>query len=309
MVAELVTAATAYEVSPRLYALPVSRPSEAYGAESILGTDALREWLRRELSQLDRALLPDEREAIDTLRDIWQSGYVQRTWGDLRFVVDKPQARHLLDLCAGNAIIGLVLEGEGGTIDLFGRSIALGREQLLFFQARMANQGSVRALAGGVISDDAPISLHFVPGVNYAAEGKYFDLPRLLAPSERNKSEEMGELTNHRPGEWHLYPSQPLRSPVELAPSIEKRPSGWRLEVSDRVRAKFHQLDCDERAAVLALLWGAQRRGGRDFLAQRAARVGDGAASKYVLSPTPDLRLIFRPLAENTLLLTEFRDR
>lgn len=298
-----------------LHALHVTRQGETYAPDSIIGGDSLRAWLREELRHLDRPLAADEREVIATLRDIWQSRRVQRTWSDLHFPVAVTIARQILDDCTGDAVIGLGLEGEGGSLQLFDRSIGLGRERLLFFQVCLANQRAVRAFLGTQPRDDAAIDLYFVPGANESVEADYFDPPRLLDPLSTETSALTNDKTSamdqedtpgdYRPGRWRILTTPPLLAPVEIAPTPEKVFSGWRLEVPDRVNAKLNQLELDERAAVLDFLWSLQRRGGRKFLDQHTVRAGDGSATIYLLSPTPDLRIILRPISESTLLVAE----
>lgn len=306
----MVAAAKIFDGPLHLRALPIPDPRRLDEVESIPGGDALGTWLRAQLVNRDRQLTRDDRQTIATLRDIWEQRRVQRTWADLHFGVDARLAQQILDDCAGDIVIGLVLEGQGDTLELFGRRIFLGRERLRFFQARLTNQSAIRAMLG---AGRTPIVLRFDPDVNDIVESTYFDLPQLLAPmddAELPPSAHDGPLNpedyaHYRPGRWRILTTSPLRAPAELAPTDELSPSGWRLEVPDRIQAKLQQLDHDERAATLMLLWGAQQRGGREFLAHRAARVEGATPEYYVLSPTADLRLVLRPVAEKTLKVLE----
>lgn len=306
---------TSFEFSSRPYPLPAVGSGEDYDIDAIAGTDNLRAWLRQKLASIDRPLTRIERKALATLQDIWQSGRVRRTWADLHFPVTARLARGILADCAGDAVIGLFLEGQDGTLELFGRYIALGRERLLFFQARLMKQGSLRATLGAQRSDDATVMLHFASGENNAVESTYFDMPSLLdqSPADALSADVLDSTgegrpqapIDYRPGRWRILTTPPLRAPVELAPTDELVPSGWRLEVPDRVLTKLQQLDADERVAVLNLLWGLQRRGGREFLDHRSARADTDPESPYVMTPTPELRVILRPLTESTLTVAE----
>ncbi len=315
MTAALAGETTSVSISSHLYALPRSGSGEAYDIDSIAGTDELRAWLQQQLAGLARPLAPPERETLATLQDIRRSGRVQRTWTDLQLPVSARLAREILANCVGDTTIGLGLEGTGGTLELFGRYIALGRERLLFFQARLMKQGAVRAFLGTQSDDNATIMLHFAPGENDAVESAYFDAPSLIGQSFAQYTESYAvDLTdselahaplNYRSGRWRILMTPPLRAPVELAPTDEVVPSGWRLDVPDRVLAKLRQLDDDERTAVLNFLWSLQRRGGREFLNRQSTHIDADLVGLYVVRPTPDLRVILRPLTEKTLMVAE----
>lgn len=332
MIAQVRGEVTSFEAKPQIYALPSLAPDDAadFGSSaptpneiSSTGTNAeadpLRKWLGQRLTALNRPLTPNEQNTLTTLQSIWRSGRVYNTWTDLQFPVQASLARDLLDNCADGTFVGLGLEGEGGTLQIFGRRIALGRERLLFFQVRLVNQSMLRAALADQ-SADATITIRFAPGENNASEAAYFDKPQLLSslPLDTDTLGGMEIPVNYRPGQWRILTTPPLLAPIELAPTDEEIPSGWRLDIPDRVQAKFHHLDRDERAATLNLLWAIQRRGGRTFLARHSTQSESTADEIYVIRPTLDLRVLIRPHNDSTLkvadivyseTLRQFRER
>ncbi|MDP9372494.1 MAG: hypothetical protein M3Q65_08590 [Chloroflexota bacterium] len=309
MVATLAESIESFHFSPPLFAAAISSPREAVETITAVKRDPVRDWLLKELSFRDRPLLPEEQEAITTLLAIWQSKLVQRTWSDVSFGVNLTQARHMLSLCANGGVIGLGLEGQGGLLSLFGRYIALGRERLVYFQVQLANQSAVRASLTKQRQDTATTLLQFRPFVNNTVEDLYFDSPRLLEPSNPEDvaaiPEQVRDFNQYRPGRWRIHTTPRLHAPIEIGPVPETQPSGWRLDIPERIGAKFAQLDHIERESVLSLLWAIQRRGGRRYLDEQAVRVGEAEAALYVLRPTTDLRVVLRPLSTEVMRVAE----
>lgn len=310
---------TSFEVLPRIYALPDSAAGNADGIEpsvsiladsdsfdAALEADPLYRWLNNEIAHLDRVLTSNEQDAIVTLQTIWRFGRVHNTWADLHFPVRARLARELLDGCSGDTVVGLGLEGNGAMLQLFGRKIALGRERLLFFQVRLMKQARLRTTLAAPL-DDVTVTIHFAPGENDASEAAYFDKPKLLPslPAANRVLREAEAPISYRPGQWRILTTPPLLAPIELAPPDEIVPSGWRLDIPNRVQAKFQQLEEDERAATLSLLWAIQRRGGRKYLSLHSKHTEADAGSIYVISPTTDLRVILRSRGEDFLVLAD----
>lgn len=262
-----------------------------------------------------RPFTASEHEAITLLRAILQEGRWTGRWADLSFGVDPDLAQRVVDDFAGDTVRGLGLLGPDQVLELFGQGIHLGPERLVFLQAQLANQRAVRAQLARKLSHQTVIELHFVPAENTMVDSIYEQEPRFLgawrtndpsAPLRKDAFEEvlLGDYLRTRSGRWDIGVSGPLRAPIELAEDPSRQLKGWVIDVPDRVSEGLNQLDRPERSAVLAALWEVQRHG-EHGLGNQVKRVAARDTFLYVLRPTPEIRVIMRPMTPTKVRLVE----
>jgi hypothetical protein len=262
-----------------------------------------------------RPFTASEQTAIILLRSILQEGRWTGTWSDLSFEVNPKLAQRLVDDFADDTVRGLGLLGPEQVLELFGQGVHLGRERLVFLQAQMTNQRAVRARLARKPNHEASVELHFAPAENTMADSIYEQKPRLLeawkASDQTPRLTEdafdvllFDDFLRSRPGRWHNGISRPLRAPIELPEDPIGQLKGWTLEVPDRVGEGLDQLDRMERSAALTALWEVQRRGERG-LGDQAKRVEARGTVLYVLRPTPEVRVILRPMTPARVRVVE----
>jgi hypothetical protein len=275
----------------------------------------LRDWLRFRLGQdavPRRTLTSSEQDAVALLHTAFHDRRWTGTWSDLSFAVEPRFAQQLLDDFAEDTVRGLGLRGPALLLDVFGRSVDLGPERLVFLQARLENQRAIRIHLSGARNAGMPVELRFTPADNAMVDGWYEREPRVIGtqPPDPGDSHELaqriqlGDYLRARPGRWSIAVSPPLAAPIELPAPPDGQARGWRLDVPDRVAHGLEQLDPPERNVALQVLWQVQRDG-EQGLGDQVKHVQEGTTLLYVLRPTPEIGIVLRQAEPDRVALVE----